>query len=247
MRKSLMSTQSLSVICNAHNHQTPSAGDGWDDRRRSTGRNTVRPHEWPTEAHTPRANRGSVAPRRAAATDAHALPSCSATTHPGHADRGSRQTRGAHAKRGVAADGLETSVQPDGNAVKATAVMGAQLCAHARHSCKRVQRVSREVQLGNDRHEGGNTRGWATRTYAQGLGPRSNWEPGCWRSRGPARCLGAGLTSLSLRMVFPRFARVVSRSTSRNPSKKGSRHLLRFQFPSQCFVVSSKQALCPLG
>lgn len=88
--------------------------------------------------------------------------------------------------------------------------------------------------------------GWATRTYAQGLGPRPSWEPGLLASPRPGPLPGAGLTSLSLSVMFPRFPRVVSRSTSRNPSKKGSRHLLRFQFPAQCVVVSSKQILCPL-
>ena len=46
-------------------------------------------------------------------------------------DRGSKQTHGAHVTRGVAAGGLETSLQVDENTVRPAVVRAARLWAHA--------------------------------------------------------------------------------------------------------------------
>ena len=63
-----------------------------------------------------------------------------AVTRPEQArDRGSKQTHGAHVKRGAAAGGLEASLQIDENPVRPTVVRAAHLWEHTRrYACKWV-------------------------------------------------------------------------------------------------------------
>lgn len=186
MRKSLMSTQSLSVICNAHNHQRRQQETDGTGRRRSTGRNSVAAGVAHGGPHA-RRRTAEAWPRGERQPRTPTLPKLQRLGPPGSA---AGEAAGRPAGPTPSEEWLLAGSRPPFSLMEMlwpTAVMGAQLCAHARHNCKWVKRIPGKYSAIEIDMKGRNMGGWAADLCSRSW---SETQLGAvLASPRPARCL----------------------------------------------------------